>query len=301
MAHRRAWRASSAGLKYAFFAVLAVMLAAGLIGSFLTPLGIGGFFLMLVAMAVLFFGILGWPQAPEPTPRADRQDRPSRLPAQTERWLEAQRPALPAPAQTLADQIGIKLEAMAPQFARLDPQEPAAYELRKLVAEELPELVEGYRRVPDAMRREPRNGGASPDKQLIDGLRVVDEELLRMSEQMASGDLDKLATQGRYLELKYRGEVTARRADASLLAAASTPSHRDQSTLSTIAFTPSVMITLKTSSAVVRCSNLNFAVDLVAVKVSPWPQEHSRLSTPSSISLSALTRMSAPPPRWRRR
>ena len=114
--------------------------------------------------------------------------------------------ALPAPAQTLADQIGIKLEAMAPQFARLDPQAPTAYELRKLVAEELPELVEGYKRVPEGLRREARNGGNSPDKQLIEGLRVVDEELLRMSEQMASGDLDKLATQGRYLELKYRGE-----------------------------------------------------------------------------------------------
>ena len=149
---------------------------------------------------------MGWPQAPEPTPQQiARTDLPL-LPRQTERWLEAQRPALPAPAQTLADQIGIKLEAMAPQFARLDPQEPAAYELRKLVAEELPELVEGYKRVPEGMRREERNGGASPDKQLIEGLRVVDEELLRMSEQMASGDLDKLATQGRYLELKYRGE-----------------------------------------------------------------------------------------------
>ena len=102
--------------------------------------------------------------------------------------------------------FGIKLEAMAPQFSRLDPREPAANELRKLVAQELPELIEGYKRVPQAMRREERNGLLSPDKQLVEGLRVVDEELLRMSEQMASGDLDKLATQGRYLELKYRGE-----------------------------------------------------------------------------------------------
>jgi hypothetical protein len=205
-AHRRRVAGFFRRLKYAFFAVLGVMLAAGLIGAFVTPLGIGGFFLALVAMAVMFFGILGWPQAPEPTPQQiARTDLPL-LPRQTERWLEAQRPALPAPAQTLADQIGIKLEAMAPQFAQLDPQAPAAYELRKLVAEELPELVEGYKRVPEAMRRDARSGGASPDKQLVEGLRVVDEELLRMSEQLASGDLDKLATQGRYLELKYRGE-----------------------------------------------------------------------------------------------
>ena len=46
----------------------------------------------------------------------------------------------------------------------------------------------------------------SPDKQLVDGLTVVDSELTRISEQLATGDLNKLATQGRYLELKYQGE-----------------------------------------------------------------------------------------------
>jgi len=204
-AHRRRVVGFFRRLKYAFFAVLAVMLAGGLVGAFVTPLGIGGFFLMLVAMAIVFFGILGWPQAPEPTPQQMAKSDLPLLPRQTERWLEAQRPALPAPAQRLADDIGIKLEAIGPQLATLDPREPAAYEFRKLMAEELPELVEGYKRVPERMRRETRNG-SSPDKQLVEGLRVVDEELLRMSEQLVSGDLDKLATQGRYLALKYRGE-----------------------------------------------------------------------------------------------
>lgn len=205
-AHRRRVVGFFRRLKYAFFALLAVMLTGGLIGTFVTPLGIGGFFLMLVAMAVTFFGILGWPQAAEPTPEQMAKSDLPLLPSQTERWLEAQRPALPAPAQRLADDIGIKLEAIGPRLAELDPREPAAYEFRKLMAEELPELVEGYKRVPEAMRRDDRNGGNSPDKQLVEGLRVVDQELLRMSEQLASGDLDKLATQGRYLELKYRGD-----------------------------------------------------------------------------------------------
>jgi len=207
-AHRRRVVGFFRRLKYAVFAILAVMLAGGLIGTLVTPLGAGGFFLMLVAMAVVFFGILGWPGEAEPTREQIAKSELPLLPSQTERWLEAQRPALPAPAQTLADQIGIKLEAMGPQFATLDPREPAAHEFRKLIAEELPELVDGYRAVPETMRREARNGGASPDKQLIEGLRVVDEELLRMSEQMAGGNLDKLATQGRYLELKYRGDAS---------------------------------------------------------------------------------------------
>ncbi len=181
------------------------MIAAGLIGSVVTPLGVWGFLLMLGAMALSFFTIMGWPQEAEPTIQQMAKSELPLLPGQTERWLEAQRPALPAPAQRLADEIGIKLEALGPQLARLDPHEPSAYELRKLLSVELPELVDGYRRVPEAMRREARNG-SSPDKQLLDGLKVVDEQLLYAGEQLASGDLDKLATQGRYLELKYRGE-----------------------------------------------------------------------------------------------
>lgn len=204
-AHRRRVGGFFRRLKYAFFAVLGVALAGGLIGSFVTPLGIWGFFLMLVAMAIVFFGILGWPQAPEPTPQQMAKSELPLLPSQTERWLEAQRPALPAPAQRLADEIGVKLEAIGPQLAEIDPREPAAFEFRKLMAEELPELVEGYKRVPEGMRRAERNG-SSPDRQLVEGLQVVHEELARLSEQIVSGDLNKLATQGRYLELKYRGE-----------------------------------------------------------------------------------------------
>jgi hypothetical protein len=204
-AHRRRVIGFFRRLKYAFFAVLGVMLTAGAIGTFVTPLGIWGFFLMLVAMAIVGFGILSWPSAPEPTPQMMAKSELPLLPAQTERWLEAQRPALPAPAQILADEIGVQLAAIAPQLRALDPREPAAEEFRKLMAVELPELVDGYRKLPQNLRRESRNGN-SPDKQLIEGLRVVDEELRRISEQMASGDLHKLATQGRYLELKYRGE-----------------------------------------------------------------------------------------------
>lgn len=192
-------------LKYAFFAVLGIMLAAGLFGAFVSPLGISGFFLTWVAMMIVGFGILFWPSGPAPTPQTMAKADLPLLPEQTERWLEAQRPALPAPAQRLTDDIGAQLAAIAPQLRELDPLEPAAEEVRKLMAVELPELIDGYRKLPENLRREGRNG-TSPDRQLVEGLKVVDEELKRMSEQLASGDLHKLATQNRYLELKYRGD-----------------------------------------------------------------------------------------------
>jgi len=125
------------------------------------------------------------------------------LPLQTEIWLENQRKALPAPAVSLVDSIGVKLETLAPQLERLNPQEPAAQEVRRLLADHLPELVNGYQSIPAPLRREERNGRV-PEKQLIEGLSVIDAEIGRMSEAMASGDLDKLATQNRFLELKYQ-------------------------------------------------------------------------------------------------
>ncbi|MBX4378861.1 hypothetical protein K4H02_27785, partial [Mycobacterium tuberculosis] len=66
------------------------------------------------------------------------------LPLKTEIWLENQRKALPAPAVTLVDSIGVKLEILAPQLERLSEQEPAAQEVRRLLADHLPELVTGY-------------------------------------------------------------------------------------------------------------------------------------------------------------
>lgn len=126
------------------------------------------------------------------------------LPAQASSWLDTQRKALPAPALPLADALGQRLAELEPQLARLSPDEPAADAIRKLVVTELPALVEGWRGVPRSLRSQPQADGRTPDAQLADGLRLIDGEVARMTEQLARGALDEVATQGRYLELKYR-------------------------------------------------------------------------------------------------
>jgi len=156
-------------------------------------------------MAVSWVVIVAMSHEPEETVQTLASSDITLLPQKTEAWLQRQRAALPAPAQRLADGIGLKLEQLAPQVASLDPREPAAAEVRKLLSVELPELIDGYTRVPLNLRQDARNGVA-PDKQLIEALGVVDSELARMSADLASGDLNKLATQGRYLELKYKDE-----------------------------------------------------------------------------------------------
>ena len=164
-----------------------------------------GFLLMIVAMLIATVCCCGAPA----TARADleklRTDRLKALPAQTGRWLDAQRPALPAPAISVVDRIGLKLDALTPQLARLDDEAAAASEIRKLVGEQLPEFIKGYERVPAALRGVERNG-KTPDQQLVDGLKLIGGEIDEMAGQLAQGDLDALSTRGRYLEIKYQGD-----------------------------------------------------------------------------------------------
>lgn len=185
-------------------AAFVIVMAAMVIGWFM-PIGMGG---ALTVMALLIAATLGFaifPLAPEPRVEKLAQVPLKALPLQTEQWLERQRPALPAPARTLADAIGVRLETLAPQLAALDENEPAAAEVRKLVAEQLPGLVNGYARVPEPLRGVERNG-LTPDQQLVQGLQVIEAEIGQMSAQLAQGDLDLLATRGRYLQIKYRDD-----------------------------------------------------------------------------------------------
>lgn len=192
-----------------FGATVAIFLAAIVAGLVLGPIGDTGVLVTALALVVAWGAVLAFSRRPEPSAEALVQTDLALLPGRTEEWLERQRAALPAPAARLVDGIGVRLDAIAPQLNGLDPREPAAAEVRRLIGEDLPELVKGYQRVPASLRREARDG-PSPDAQLIDGLTLVDSELARMTEQLAAGDLDALATRGKYLELKYRGDADIR-------------------------------------------------------------------------------------------
>lgn len=118
-------------------------------------------------------------------------------------WLAAQRRGMPVPALRLVDDLGRRLDELAPRLGALDPRSPTAESMRTLVAVELPALVEGWRSVPIAARRARHADGRTPDDHLVNGLRLIDAELARATEQLGRGALDGIAVQGRYLELKY--------------------------------------------------------------------------------------------------
>lgn len=188
---------------------VAVLLAAFIYGAFVAPLGITGVLAVALVVMLAMTVALLWPTGARPVRAPDVATLPTTpvamLPSQTGRWLASQRLALPAPARTLADSIGVKLSGLTDQLQAVPENTPAAAHVRRLLAEELPGLVQGYARVPEALRKDGVDG-LNPDKQLFEGLGAVDTELQRISEELARGHLEELATQGKYLEYKYRGD-----------------------------------------------------------------------------------------------
>jgi hypothetical protein len=175
---------------------LGLLLGHGYQGLIASPLAV------LLAWALILFFALRTRVTPRTIARADI----ARLPAQTGEWLEHQRARLPFAAQSLLESISVSLEGLAPQVQGLDAALPEAVEVRRLIAEELPGLVDGYQKLPQALRRKPLHDGPTPEQRLLDGLATIDEQLNRVHNRLAEADLHRLATHQRYLELKYKDE-----------------------------------------------------------------------------------------------
>lgn len=183
-------------------AIVGIVIAAMVAGTIIGGIGIVGlFYTVLAAVGVAVF--LGrYPRMKIPAQGQLNTGDVRTMVARTELWLENQRPALPAPAVQLVDQIGVQLDALGLQLEGIAEQ-PATFEVRKLVGEHLPEMISTYRRIPAHLRAEMRPDGRSPEEQLNDGLGKISSEIDQITRQLAAGDLDKLAVRGRFLEYKY--------------------------------------------------------------------------------------------------
>ena len=189
-------------------ALFALWIASGVFGTIVGGIGFMGVMALIVASVVALVVLTKFPRMKVPQ-RADlaRATDAQQLVGRTELWLEAQRPALPAPAADMVGKIGVQLDALGLQLGGIDPAHPAAHEVRTLVGETLPEVVDSYRRIPQHLRTEQR-AGATPDDQLAGGLSKISDEIDRVTRQLAEGSLDDLAIKTRYLDYKYgEGDV----------------------------------------------------------------------------------------------
>ena len=184
---------------------LIILLILSIFWGLVMPLGVGGILIIAIAAALVVVGAALFSREADVTAQTIAQASLPDLAERTDRWLDQQRRALPAPAQTLADSIGERLAAIGPQIAALDPRGAEAVELRRMVGEDLPDLVERYARVPEHLRREERNGRVA-EADLVEGMRVLDRQLDEFGRNLAATDMDRLASHKRYLELRYEGD-----------------------------------------------------------------------------------------------
>jgi hypothetical protein len=182
----------------------AIWFSTVIIGTIIGGIGFTGIVLGagLSAAALYLFG--KYPRFKMPT-RADLDPTGTdarALVGRTELWLETQRRALPPPAVQLVDQISVQLDGLAAQLVDVDQAHPKAAEVRKLVGEHLPNVIDGYRKIPENLRYEDR-AGTNPNAQFIGGLRTISDEIDSITRQLAMGAIDNLAITTRYLDYKY--------------------------------------------------------------------------------------------------
>ena len=192
------------------------MLVASFVGILLFymvfgAIGIDGFLLFAAALALALGAALFIPgqREPEPTKETIQNAELAALPVRVERYLEARRADLPPSTSRQVDELLLRLEVLAAQLKKVETEAPVVTDARKLIGEELPRLIDSFVNVPATHR----HAGSDPERQLREGLDTISEELKRLSDQLARGDLDRLAIEGRFLEIKYRdggsGEKTA--------------------------------------------------------------------------------------------
>ena len=183
-------------------AILVVAIGAGILIN-----GIGFTGVMLTALAVIMALVVfsQFPRLKVPELGAINRGSVRSLVANTEMWLENQRPALPAPAIDVVERLGVQLDALGLQLEGLDESQPGLGDVRKLVGEHLPELVANYTAIPPHLRKQAHAGG-TPDEQLTESLSRINGEIDNVTRQLAEGQLDKLAIRTRFLDYKYGEE-----------------------------------------------------------------------------------------------
>ncbi|MGJ0238293.1 hypothetical protein ACQEPB_07205 [Novosphingobium fluoreni] len=189
-------------LRRAVLAVVAITVATVGAGLVVSGLPDNTYLLAMLIAFIAFWVLALYPASPKPRSEDLAEVDLAELAGTTELWLEGKRNALPSPALDAIDMIGVRLEQLAPQLETLDPNAPASREVRKLLTEHLPGLVNSYTRIPSSLRGR-ENAGSTPARQVTEGLHVIAKEIEAMSLDLSRNDLDALAVRGRFLETRY--------------------------------------------------------------------------------------------------
>ena len=136
-------------------------------------------------------------------------------------WIEAESLTLPDSARPLLRTMAQRVREMALPMRDLPEHASESGELRRLLHDELPELLRAYRRVPRHLAPD-ATLHVAPEEQLRSGLAIIDAQLVDLQRRFASEELRALTTQLRYLTLKYgSGPELSERSQAARVSSAS--------------------------------------------------------------------------------
>lgn len=175
--------------------------AAGVAGY---GLAVGGIEVVGMLLAIPAVVAVGAAALFIPTRRAKPSAKLATLPpaeavAQAESWLAARRSRLPSRAGRPLDAVCAGLHTVGSQLARAAAGDAAALDAQRLAAVHLPRLVDSYLAVPEPHRP----AGSEVERELIDGLKVIGDELGRLSRTLAAEQVDAVKIEGRFLEQRY--------------------------------------------------------------------------------------------------
>ncbi|HEY6916773.1 MAG TPA: hypothetical protein VI381_03955 [Allosphingosinicella sp.] len=187
-------------------AIIAALIVATIgFGWIVGPIGVGGLFLVALAIIFILIFMSVWPgeKAVKPfTQTMSNKEVVSRL----DSILHVKRAALPAPASRRVEAISAQLPLLESRLGELDALDPLAQDARRLMGQHLPELIERYERVPAAYRHQRDGEGLTVDERLVAGLDAAKSALDDLGSRLARDDLDAFETQGRFIESRYKDD-----------------------------------------------------------------------------------------------
>lgn len=165
-------------------------------GAAVAPVGAAGLAVAAVATAVAAGAALFWP-ARSPLGRISRVELIA-LVLEAEDWLLRQRQRLSGRAIPALDKIFFRLNDLHPHLPGLDPHGPLAWDLRRLLTDHLPRLIQSYGSLPATVRDDPLL------QRLIEGLEILDEELIRICREASRDHMLSFEVQERFIGAKYK-------------------------------------------------------------------------------------------------
>jgi len=188
-------------------AIVFTVLLVALVGfAFFSPLSE-----LLWTMALLALVMIAVVLMFQPTRHARRMEKEARLTPDTlplpdlaarveEAMLESC-DALPGRALPSADRIMAGLRDIQPHLHDLGPKDEAlSGEIRRLIGQHLPQLVDSYLALPDQSRA----SNAESSRRFVESMNIVADEMDHLRERCCSEVQTDFDTQSRFIETRYR-------------------------------------------------------------------------------------------------